>query len=159
SLDGAGNLTIKNSININSATIPCSLLTAVQGTLPLFQFCASTSAQMPKQLDLVGHSDADWASDIETRRSITGYIFYLGSGPISWKSKFQPTIALSTTEAEYMALCAAIQEGLWLRAFLSELCLPVSCSPIRIHEDNQGCIALANNPVLHARTKHIDIKY
>ena len=67
----------------------------------------------PKSIDLVGYSDADWAGDIDTRRSTTGYLFKFGSVPICWKSK---RVALSTAEAEYMALSMAAQTAIWIRS-------------------------------------------
>ena len=107
---------------------------------------------------LVGHSDSDWAGDIDTRRSTTGYCFTLGSGAISWSSKKQPTVALSSTEAEYRAACSAATEAVWLRRLLEELGAPQSTSTL-IWCDNQSCIAIAKNPVFHARTKHIKVHY
>ena len=70
---------------------------------------------------LQGYSDADWAGDVETRRSTSGYAFMMNNGCISWRSKKQRTVALSSTEAEYMALTEAVQEAFWLKAFLCEL--------------------------------------
>lgn len=107
---------------------------------------------------LLGYSDADWAGDRATRRSTTGYVFVLGGGAICWASKLQPTVALSTAEAEYMAVCSASQEALFQRQLLSDLDFPQQ-GPTTIYEDNTGAIALAENPVLHQRTKHIDIRY
>ena len=92
-----------------------------------------------------------------SRKSTTGYIYQLDGNTITWSSKRQPTVALSTTEAEYMAINAAVCEGKWLRTFLKELGFPQQV--ITIHEDNQGCIALIKNPVQHHRTKHIDIRH
>lgn len=80
-------------------------------------------------------------------------------GCISWRSKKQRTVALSSTEAEYMALTEAIQEAVWLKAFLFELGEMKSDEAVKIYEDNQGSIALAKNPEFHKRTKHIDIRY
>ena len=108
---------------------------------------------------LTGFSDADWAGDIETRRSTSGYVFTLNDGCISWRSKKQRTVALSSTEAEYMALSEATQEAVWLKSFMCELGEHSTDEPIKIHEDNQGAIALAKNPEFHKRTKHIDIRY
>ena len=112
----------------------------------------------PKSVDLVGYSDADWAGDLDTRRSTTRYLFKLGSVPICWKSKRQPTVALSTAEAEYMALSMATQTAIWIRKLLNDFDV-ASEVPTVIYEDNQGCIAMAKNPVNHERTKHIDIRY
>jgi hypothetical protein len=112
----------------------------------------------PKNDTLVGYSDADWAGDPDSRRSTTGYLFTIGGVPVSWKSKKQATVALSTAEAEYMALATAAQEVSWLRKFLVNFGLDQNEATV-IFEDNQGCIALAKNPVSHERTKHIDIRY
>jgi hypothetical protein len=112
----------------------------------------------PKSIEVVGFSDADWAGDIDTRRSTTGYIFKVGGTPVCWKSKRQPTVALSTAEAEYMSLAHAAQTAVWLKRLMGDLGV-AQRSSIKIFEDNQGCIAMAKNPVNHERTKHIDIKY
>jgi hypothetical protein len=112
----------------------------------------------PKDDTLVGYSDADWAGDPDSRKSTTGYLFTIGGVPVSWKSKKQATVALSTAEAEYMALSTAAQEVSWLRKFLVNFGLDQNKATV-IFEDNQGCIALAKNPVSHERTKHIDIRY
>ena len=107
---------------------------------------------------LVGFTDANWAGNIDNARSTTGYIFYLANGPISWKSKQQKTVALSSTEAEYMSLTAASQEALHLRSLLPILGVDVTL-PTVIYEDNESALQLANNPVHHDRTKHIAIKH
>jgi hypothetical protein len=82
----------------------------------------------------------------------------LSGGPISWKSKRQQSVALSSSEAEYMALCAAAQEAIALRAISSDLNLDCK-NPIIIHEDNTGAIAMSKNPVHYEKTKHIHIRY
>ena len=107
---------------------------------------------------LKGFADADWATDKDTRRSVTGYVFELGGAAITWNSKLQPTVALSTSEAEYMAACAATQEAIHLRRLLGDLGFPQE-GPTVILEDNMGCICMSENPVMHRRTKHIDIKF
>ena len=109
-------------------------------------------------ITLKGFADADWATDKDTRRSVTGYVFELGGAAITWNSKLQPTVALSTSEAEYMAACAATQEAIHLRRLLGDLGFPQE-GPTVILEDNMGCICLSENPVMHRRTKHIDIKF
>jgi hypothetical protein len=106
---------------------------------------------------LYGYSDADWANDVTSRRSVTGYVFYCCGGVISWSAKRQPTTALSSTEAEYMALTQATKEAIWLRRLLLELGFPQQITTI--FEDNQSTIALAKNPVHHQRTKHIDVRH
>jgi hypothetical protein len=107
---------------------------------------------------LTGYSDSDWGGDPDTSRSTTAYLFHFAGGPISWSSRLQPTVALSSSEAEYMALCSATQEAIYLRQLTEDFGYRQT-RPTRIYEDNQGCIALTKNPVLHKRTKHISIRY
>ena len=107
---------------------------------------------------LMGYSDADWAGDPDDRHSMTGNPFLMTQGPISWLSKKQSIVALSTSEAEYVAISTAAQEAVWLRRLFTDLqALPEG--PTVIMEDNQGTIAIGRNPIIHTRTKHIDIKY
>ena len=109
--------------------------------------------------DLVGYADADWAGDLDNRHFTTGYVFLMAGGSVSWLSKKQPIVALSTAEAEYVALSMTTQEAVWLRRILSDLTTAEDQKPTIVMEDNQGTIAIAKNPVAHARTKHIDIRY
>ena len=105
-----------------------------------------------------GFVDSDHGRDIDSRRSVTGYIFFLGSSPICWQSKQQTSVALSSMEAEYMAACAASQEAIWLGRLLREFgCL--FSNPIVMLEDNQSCIHLSKNPGDFAKSKHIDTRY
>jgi hypothetical protein len=105
-----------------------------------------------------GYCDSDWGSNIDDRRSITGYVFMLGGGAVSWQSKKQPTVALSSVEAEYMAATQAAREALWWQKLLHELGVARHPTTI-IHSDSQGSIALSKNPEHHARSKHIDIRH
>ncbi|KAH9660217.1 hypothetical protein KPL70_024138 [Citrus sinensis] len=105
----------------------------------------------------VGYCDSDFAGDLDKRRSTTGYVFTLGGGPVSWKSILQSTIALSTTEAEYMAATKVVKEVIWLKGLLGDL--RVIQENITVFCDNQSVIFLAKNQTYHARTKHIDVKY
>ncbi|CAG4933546.1 unnamed protein product [Colias eurytheme] len=107
--------------------------------------------------DLIGYSDSDFASDIDTRKSTTGYLFMMNGGPITWSSQKQKTVALSTTEAEFVAASECAKEILWLQQLLSDLGESYDC--ITLNVDNQSAIRLINNPVYHKRTKHIDVKY
>jgi len=102
------------------------------------------------------YSDADFAAG-EDRKSISGYIFTLAGSPISWQAKKQSTIALSTAEAEYAALTQAAKEVIWLQNLLKDLGMS-NFAPKIINVDNQGTIALAENPIHHARTKHLDVQ-
>ncbi|PKU84943.1 Retrovirus-related Pol polyprotein from transposon TNT 1-94 [Dendrobium catenatum] len=107
-------------------------------------------------LTLRSYADADWAGDTSDRKSITGYCNFLGHSLISWSVKKQNAVARSSTEAEYRALAAAAAEVTWIRRLLHELDCPQH-SPTPLYCDNTSAIALANNPVFHARTKHIDV--
>jgi hypothetical protein len=107
---------------------------------------------------VVGYCDADYAGDIDTRKSTTGYTFLLYGGAISWNSKKQPTIALSTTEAEYMAATHAAKEAIWLQRFFRDTGF-LQDVPMTIYSDNQSCISLSKNPTFHARTKHVEIHH
>lgn len=107
---------------------------------------------------LSAYVDADYAHCSDTRRCISGYVTLLYGTLISWLSKKQPLVTLSTTEAEYVALALCLQELLYLKHLFIELGLEFS-EAIPVYEDNQSCIKVASNPELHARTKHIDVRY
>lgn len=107
---------------------------------------------------LVGYTDADWASNTYDRKSIGGYCFYLNHCLISHMSKKQKTIALSTAESETHAAVQATKEAIWLRNILEEMKLKQNC-PTSIFCDNQAAIALSKNPEYHSRSKHVDIQY
>ncbi|CAB0037468.1 unnamed protein product [Trichogramma brassicae] len=107
---------------------------------------------------LVGYSDADYANDIDTRRSTTGYAFMMSAGCVVWASRRQACVSLSTTEAEYIAASEATKEIVWLRKLLADIdceCL----TPTILYIDNQSAIRLTRNPVFHRRSKHIDVRY
>ena len=106
---------------------------------------------------LSGFTDADWAGSPVDRKSTSGYCFSLGSGMTSWCSKKQKSVALCSTEAEYMAASTASCEAIWLRKLLLNL-LKKRIESTRIMCDNQSCIKLSENPVSHDWSKHIDIR-
>ena len=135
-------------------------LTAVKRILRYLKGTVSLALKYGKTNDgqLIGYSDADWAGDLDDRHSTTGNLFIMAGGSIDWLSKKQGVVALSTSEAEYVALSAATQEATWLRRLLSDLNVSTT-TPTVLMEDNQGAIAIARNPIIHARTKHIDIRY
>ncbi|CAM8953748.1 unnamed protein product [Rhodiola kirilowii] len=110
------------------------------------------------KVELAGYVDADLiSSDIDKRRSTTGYVFTLGGTAISWASKLQNIVALSTAEAEYVAVTEASKEMVWLQNFLRELGKEQGASTL--YSDSQSAIHLAKNPAFHSRTKHIELKY
>ena len=106
----------------------------------------------------IGYCDADWASDSDDRKSVSGNLFVYGGAAISWLSKKQHIVALSTTEAEYISSSLAAQEAVWLRRLFRGIGVNVS-RPMSSNEDNLGALNLANNSSFHARTKHIDIRF
>ncbi len=119
-------------------------------------FSRNTNAKQ-QPIILSGAVDSDWGTDA-TRKSTSGFIFRLG-GAISWSSKLQRCVALSSTESEYIALSACVQEAVHLRAVINELYTAITATATTIHIDNSGAQQLASNPVFHDRTKHIDIRH
>lgn len=109
-------------------------------------------------LILYGFSDADWAGCPNTRRSTTGFCTYLGGNCISWSAKKQPTVACSSTEAEYRALASTSAELTWLTYILRDIGLHLSHPPL-LYCDNISALQLTVNPIFHARTKHVEIDY
>jgi Reverse transcriptase (RNA-dependent DNA polymerase) len=113
---------------------------------------------IPNGSTLHGYVDADWASDVNDRKSTSGFVFLLAGAPISWSSKKQTSVALSSTEAEYIAAAHATKEAIWLRRLLTDFGID-TYSPTTLYIDNQSAIAIARNPEFHDRTKHIDIRH
>lgn len=107
---------------------------------------------------VMGFADADWANDLSDRKSYSGYAFFLGGSAFSWTSAKQSVVAMSSTEAEYVALSTAAKEAVYLRRLLLEIGWSLD-GPITICGDNISSHHIAKNPVHHKRTKHIDIKY
>lgn len=110
---------------------------------------------------LMCYSDADWAASLDDRKSTTGYVLTMFGGAVSWRTKRQPTVALSTTEAEYMAIVACIQEGIWINSLLEEIGIYYNNDEKRtlnLFADNKGAIQFAQNNSYSERTKHVDIK-
>jgi hypothetical protein len=103
-------------------------------------------------------SDADWAADVDGRKSMTGYVVLLNGNVIAWSSKKQPTVAMSTAEAEYMGMSAAAEELMWMRQFVTEIGMTYK-RPIVLRTDNQTARVLATGEVSSTRTKHIDIRH
>ncbi|CAN6445582.1 unnamed protein product [Victoria cruziana] len=106
-----------------------------------------------------GYTDADWGGDPDERKSTSAYVFLLNKGAISWCSKKQTCVALSTMEAEFVAGSIAVQEGVWLRRIVKHLgVLPHAKDPIIIYCDNQAAITYVKDPKFHSKTKHIDTR-
>ncbi|XP_062080405.1 secreted RxLR effector protein 161-like [Humulus lupulus] len=105
---------------------------------------------------LEGYVDADYASNRDTRKSITSYCFQLNGCCISWKVQLQQVVALSTTEAEFMATTEIFKEAVWLKGILNEI--KMLSGKVIVYSDSQSSIHLSRNPVYHERSKHIDIR-
>ncbi|XP_043483599.1 secreted RxLR effector protein 161-like [Leptopilina heterotoma] len=108
-------------------------------------------------LNLLGFTDADYAGCIQTRKSRSGFVFLLNGGPISWSSKRQDVVSLSTAEAEYIALANGTKEAIWLRRMLNKL--GIKCETAPIYVDKQSAIKLSKNSEFHQRSKHIDVRF
>ncbi|XP_060969596.1 secreted RxLR effector protein 161-like [Cannabis sativa] len=108
------------------------------------------------KMKLEGFVDADYASNRDTRKSITSYCFQLNECCISWKVQLQPVVALSTTEAEFMATTEAFKEAVWLKGILSEI--QMKLRKVTVFSDSQSAIHLCKNPVYHERSKYIDVR-
>lgn len=132
-------------------------------TLRYLKGTASLTLKFSPQSDpslrntLVGFADADYAAHKQTRKSITAWTFFLNGGAISWRSKLQPSVAVSTSEAEFVSASKAALEAVWLRRILADLGTPQT-QPTPLYEDNHACILMSENPVHRERTKHIDIR-
>lgn len=115
-------------------------------------------------MHLVGYTDADWANNVEDRRSFSGFVFKLSGGAITWGCRKQTSTALSSTEAEYMAISEAGKEAVYLRALLFEILKNPNdildfSKGVLVYNDNQSAQKIVANQVFHKRTKHIDVKY
>jgi hypothetical protein len=110
------------------------------------------------QISLLGFTDSDWANCLDTRRSVGGHAYTLGSGVVSWQARKQKTVAASSCEAEYTAAFEASKEGIWLRTLLNSINYTTT-GPTTICCDNNAAINLSEDPSLHDRVKHIDIKH
>ena len=111
-----------------------------------------------KKGDLFGFTDSDYAGDLDDRKSIASYVFMMGSIVVSWSSKKQLIVILSTTEVELVAATAFSCQAIWLRKILEELHFKQQ-EPTILYCDNSSIIKLSKNPILHGRSKHIDVKY
>ena len=103
--------------------------------------------------------DADWAGDVDSRKSTSGYCFMMADGVVSWSNRKQPCVALSSAEAEYISMSAAAQEATWFQQLLRDAVSEKATEPLTIYTDSQSAIAIAHNPKYHGRAKHIDIKF
>lgn len=110
-----------------------------------------------KHTNLVAYTDLDMAGDVDGRRSISGYLMTYAGGSVSWQSRLQKCVDLSTTEAEFIAATEASKELLWVKKFMVELNFVQD--KYVLYYDNASAIHLGKNPAFHARSKHIDVRY
>ena len=118
------------------------------------KLCLSFGGSKPM---LEGFTDADMAGDLDGRKSTSGFLFTFAGGAVSWQSKLQKCVALSTTEAEYIAATEAAKEMLWMKRFVQELGLMQD--EYVVFCDSQSAMDLSKNTSYHSRTKHIDVRY
>jgi hypothetical protein len=104
---------------------------------------------------LVGYCNTDYAGDLDSKRSTTGYVFLMFGGAVSWSSRLQPTVFVSTVEAEYLSARQAVKEALWFRKLGADLGL--NLGHVQIYCDNQGAIQSLKHPIASQRSKHIDV--
>lgn len=109
------------------------------------------------EMHLSIYTDADWGSESDSRRSCSGYAVMLAGGAVGWQSKRQPIIALSSTEAEYIALSSAVKEALWMRQLMMEV--DEIEGPTMVYCDNKSAIELGSKEAYRPRSKHIDLRY
>lgn len=110
-------------------------------------------------LDYHGYSDSDYAGDVDSRRSKSGYVYFMGNGPILWKTARQHAVTLSSTEAEYYSPTEAAKEAKWHQTLLDELQYTgADIHATLLYGDNTGSLDLAENPERHSRSKHIDVR-
>jgi hypothetical protein len=129
----------------------CRVVRYLKGTPGRGLFFSRSSA-----LQILGFADADWANCVDSRRSTSGYCFFLGNSLISWRAKKQNTVSRSSSEAEYRSLSFAACELQWLIYLLQDLHI-VCEKPAALYCDNQSAVHIASNPVFHERTKHLEI--
>ena len=108
--------------------------------------------------DLIAYTDSDYAGDVDDRISTYGYVFLIGSGVVSWLSKKQPIVTLSTTEAEFVAAAGCASQAVWMRRITEQLGC-VHNQGTLVYCDNSSTIKLSMNPIMHGRSKHIDIRF
>lgn len=134
-----------------------------EATLRILRYLKATSNyvlrfEKSEKRDVFGFSDADYASDVDKRRSCTGFVVKLCGAAVSWHSKRQEIVALSSTEAEYIALSTTIKEVLWISQFIKEIS-GMDMKPVTVYCDNTSTVKLTKSDSYRERTKHIDVRY
>jgi hypothetical protein len=156
---------LAHSVGVLSQFSSCPSKAHWNGVMRVFRYLRKTANVTLKyqgtsnELQVTGYSDSDYAGDPNTRRSISGNVFIVSNAAISWCSNKQSVVALSSTEAEYVAAAHATKQAMWLTTLLNELDLQPNPVPITLLLDNQSCMDLAYNPIHHKRSKHIDVRH
>eukprot|EP00168_Porphyra_purpurea_P014237 TRINITY_DN4060_c0_g1_i1.p1 TRINITY_DN4060_c0_g1~~TRINITY_DN4060_c0_g1_i1.p1 ORF type:complete len:196 (+),score=34.31 TRINITY_DN4060_c0_g1_i1:163-750(+) len=132
-------------------------LSAAKTVMRYLKGTANLSLHYGNTQPLQGYSDADCASDLDTRRSTTGYTFLLNGGAVSWMSKRQPSVSTSTTEAEYIAAAMGAKEAMWLRNLIKDV--TGEERSVSLHCDSTSALAMMENAVTSPRTKHVDVAH
>ncbi|KAK2359746.1 putative mitochondrial protein [Trifolium repens] len=116
------------------------------------------TADRQRECKLIGYTDSNWCGDIEDRKSTAGYVFYYGGAPISWCSKKEPVVALSSCEAEYIVASLSTCQAVWLKILIEEIS-QAKLESVVLKIDNVSAINLAKNPIAHGRSKHIELRF
>ncbi|GJU64173.1 hypothetical protein Tco_1246008 [Tanacetum coccineum] len=133
-------------------------LTDPYGNVYMQAFVTKPTKRKLSKFHKLRYADSDWAGSIDDSKSTSGYIFTLGSGVFCWNSKKQSIVTQSSAEAEYISVAGAVNHAIWIRKLLSDLDLTQE-GPTAIFCDNKFAIAIAENPLQHGGTKHINVKY
>jgi hypothetical protein len=153
---------VQSNPNPEHWSILIGVLRYIKGTLDYgikYSLSTDTDADTPGTgIKPDGYVDSDWAGCVDTRRSTSGYVFFMGGAPVSWSSKRQAVVALSSTEAEYISLARGAQQVMWMKNWLSEVFLPQEL-PFQLRGDNLGSISLTETTKGHGLAKHIEIRW
>lgn len=155
---------IRFAVSHLAQNFECAYQTHMDATTRLLRYLKGTKNYQlvlgGPHSNLVSYSDADYAQQLH-RHSISGYVSFIGIGAVSWSSKKQSLVTVSTTESEYVAFTSATKDIIWLQHFLQELCVlnPSLNTPTTLFGDNQSAIRLCQDSTYHARSKHIDVQF
>ena len=152
---------ISYAVSIVSQFMTCPRVSHMEAVVRILKYLKNAPGRgllykASGHLRIEGYTDSDWAGSPADRRSTTGYCTFIGGNLVTWKSKKQSVVARSSAEAEYRAMAHTTCELTWLRTLLHEFGFPVH-DPTPLYCDNQAAIHIANNPVFHERTKHIEV--
>ena len=150
---------ISYAVGVVSRFMHCPQVQHMEAVMRILRYLKGTSNRgvlfgNNGNLNLMAYTDADWAGDKDSRKSTSGYFTLVGGNLVTWRSKKQNVVALSSAEAEFRGIAKGVTEILWLRKLLCELGFPPR-EACRLICDNQASVSVSNNPVQHDRTKHV----